>query len=83
MNVTTEGDKSDDESNRWLDMAGNVALFILAPDLYFVNQMNKSSLYPQYQVTSNKKEQDQDTAQKSRWDKFFSKKKENEEDKTS
>jgi hypothetical protein len=83
MNVTTEGNKSDDESNRWLDMAGNVALFILAPDLYFVNQMNKSSLYPQYQVTSNKKEHDKDTAQKSRWDNFFSKKKENEEDKTS
>ena len=84
MNVSTEDHKSDD-SNRWLDMAGNVALLIFAPDLYLVNQMNESSQYSQYHAMENKEEDDQGNAeQKEGWfKKLFNRRKGNEEVKTS
>jgi hypothetical protein len=69
MNVATEDDSSGvNKSNRWLEGLGNAALFIFAPDLYFIQQMNESSFQPQYHATSNKEEEEeQDRGQKQGW----------------
>lgn len=66
MNVATEDDSSVNTSNPWLEGIGNAALFIFAPDLYFIQQMNESS-QPQYHATSNKEDGEQDTGQKQGW----------------
>mmetsp|Transcript_5002 Transcript_5002/g.7804 ORF Transcript_5002/g.7804 Transcript_5002/m.7804 type:complete len:594 (+) Transcript_5002:100-1881(+) len=68
MHVATEDDAIVDKSNRWLDGIGNAALFIFAPDLYFIQQkMNESSLQAQYHPTSNKEDGEQDSGQKQGW----------------
>mmetsp|Transcript_19793 Transcript_19793/g.39591 ORF Transcript_19793/g.39591 Transcript_19793/m.39591 type:complete len:597 (+) Transcript_19793:62-1852(+) len=67
MHVATEDDAIVDKSNRWLDGIGNAALFIFAPDLYFIQQMNESSLQAQYRPTSNKEDGEQDSGQKQGW----------------
>ena len=66
MNVSTEDSKRcDDESNRWLDTAGNIALLIFAPDLYFIKQ---SELNTEYHVTPIKEEgEDAGIEQKDGW----------------
>jgi hypothetical protein len=79
MNVSTEDSKRcDDESKRWLDTAGNIALLIFAPDLYFINQ---SELNTEYHVTPIKEEgEDAGIEQKDGWFKnLFTKWKGNEE----
>jgi len=67
MHVATEDDAIVNKSNRWLDGIGNAALFIFAPDLYFIQQMNESSLQAQYHPTSNKEDGEQDSGQKQGW----------------
>ncbi|KAK1747507.1 hypothetical protein QTG54_001470 [Skeletonema marinoi] len=67
MHVATEDDAIVDKSNRWLDGIGNAALFIFAPDLFFIQQMNESSLQAQYHPTSNKEDGEQDSGQKQGW----------------
>ena len=66
MNVSTEDSKRcDDESNRWLDTAENIALLIFAPDLYFIKQ---SELNTEYHVTPIKEEgEDAGIEQKDGW----------------
>ena len=79
MNVSTEDSKRcDDESKRWLDTAGNIALLIFAPDLYFINQ---SELNTEYHVTPIKEEgEDAGIEQKDGWFKnLFTKWEGNEE----
>jgi hypothetical protein len=79
MNVSTEDSKRcDDESNRWLDTAGDIALLIFAPDLYFINQ---SELNTEYHVTPMKEEgEDAGIEQKDGWFKnLFTKWKGNDE----
>lgn len=69
MHVATEKeDAIVNKSNRWLDGIGNAALFIFAPDLYFIQQMSESSLRePKYLPTSNKEDGEQDAGQKRGW----------------
>lgn len=67
MQVAKEGDESDNKSNRWLDGIGNAALFIFAPELYFIQQMNESSLETQYHPASNREDGEQDVEQKQGW----------------
>lgn len=66
MNVSTEDSKRCDESNQWLDTAGNIALLIFAPDLYFINQSETNT---EYHVTQIKEEGEEDAAieQKDGW----------------
>ena len=68
MDVATEEDAIVNKSNRWLDGIGNAALFIFAPDLYFIQQMNESSLQePKYLPTSNKEDGEQDAGHERGW----------------
>jgi len=66
MHVGTEDDATV-KSNRWLDGIGNAALFIFAPDLYFIQQMSYPSLEPQYHPTSNKEDGEHDAGKKEGW----------------
>jgi len=68
MDVATEEDAIVNKSNRWLDGIGNAALFIFAPDLYLIQQMNETSLQqPKYLPTSNKEDGEKDTGQELGW----------------
>ncbi len=81
MDVATEDD-GNDTSNRWLNGIENAALFIFAPDLYFIKQMNEESLQqPKYLPTSNKEDDEQDEGQERGWfGKLFTNKRKLKED---
>ena len=63
MKVAKGDDESANKSNRWLDGIGNAALFVFAPELYFIQQMNESSLETQYHPASNKEDGEPDVEQ--------------------
>ena len=69
--ATEDDDESVNKSNRWLDGVGNAALFVFAPELYFMQQVNEfenqSGPEPKYHVTSSKEEGEQDTEQTQGW----------------